>query len=176
MSDQQLRAQGMLQGLRDSGAADPGSAGGGLVQKLGGPKPAALLAAGATVALVGLLSLRKKSTAKASDGGSQIVGAAQMDSTPYDLWNGWQSEYEALQAQINALHPTPINGGGVGTVTMQPLNPITFHNGAAIGTNIRDLVPARPVAIAKPPIPTRAPIGSSPAAVPRPISSWDDLQ
>jgi hypothetical protein len=82
--------------------------GGGLVSKVGGPRNAAILGAGATVVLVGLIALKR--------GGSTDTSATPIqqgfDSGPYDMWNAWQSQYEDLQNQVNDIAgqnkpPTP---------------------------------------------------------------------
>jgi hypothetical protein len=83
--------------------------GGGLVSKVGGPRNAAILGAGATVVLVALVAMKR--------GGSTDTGAATpiqqgFDSGPYDMWNAWQQQYEDLQNQVNDIAdqnkpPTP---------------------------------------------------------------------
>jgi hypothetical protein len=93
--------------MADQQTGDSGGAGA-LVAKLGGPRNAALLAAGGTVVLVGLMSYRKKNaaaagTAAAANTGPQLVQPATADTTAYDMGNAWQSQYEGLQSQITAL-------------------------------------------------------------------------
>lgn len=105
--------------------------GGGLVAKLGGSRNASILGAGATVALVALLSLRKNKAA----GGSPADPAAY-DSSLNDLYNQWQQEYEQLQQEIAAGGQNSASGPGTPPVKT-PL--------------------PSPVPIPKPPLPTPAP-------------------
>ena len=119
----------------------PPAAGGGLAGKLKG-KNGAILAAGATVALVAVLGLAKgKKTAPAA------AVPATDDTTSTDMWNQWQAEYEALQQQLDAQ--------GAGTTTASgPGNPI----------------PPVPVPIPKPPTPTPAPTPTPVLPTPKPTT------
>jgi len=115
-------------------AAPAAGGGGSLVAKLGGTRNAAILGAGLTVAAVALLtSMRGKS------GATTLMSSGDFDSSPYDMWNAWQSEYEDLQQQINGTDGT--NTAGTNTAGGGP--PITT-------------LPA-PAPIPKPPVPPPAP-------------------
>ncbi|WP_399559068.1 LysM peptidoglycan-binding domain-containing protein (plasmid) [Streptomyces sp. NBC_01136] len=119
------------------------AAGGSLVAKVGGPRNAAILGAGLTVALVALLAMRKDKSGAANGGTTTITGDTAFDSGPYDMWDQWQSQYEQLQQQVSAI------GGGTTTAT-------------GPGT------PAPPVQIPKPPVPPPAPKPPAPPGKPKP--------
>jgi LysM repeat protein len=112
------------------------AAGGSLVAKVGGPRNAAIIGAGGTVALVALLALRKNKSAAAGTT-TTITGDTAFDSGPYDMWNQWQSEYEDLQQQVSAIGGGNTSAAGPGT-TPPPKSTL-------------------PAPITKPPIPTPAP-------------------
>jgi LysM repeat protein len=120
----------------------PPAEGGSLVAKLGGPRNAAIVGAGGTVALVALLALRKGKSG-ASGTTTTVTGDTAFDSGPYDMWNQWQQEYEQLQQQVDAI------GGGTTTAT-------------GPGT------PKPPVQIPKPPVPPPAPKPPKPPVKPKP--------
>jgi LysM repeat protein len=111
--------------------------GGSLVAKVGGPRNAAIIGAGGTVALVALLALRKDKKAPASGTTTTITGDTAFDSGPYDMWNQWQSEYEDLQQQVSAIGGGNTSAAGPGS-TPPPKSTL-------------------PAPIPKPPIPTPAP-------------------
>lgn len=126
--------------------------GGGLVAKLGGPRNAAIVGAGGTVALVALLALRKNKAAGTDGTVTTVTGDSAFDSGPYDMWQQWQDEYEQLQQQIDA------NGGsnaatGPGSPTPPTKTP-------------------RPAPIPKPPVPTPAPKPRKPPTKPKAPGSW----
>jgi LysM repeat protein len=118
--------------------APPAAGGGSLVAKLGGPRNAAILGAGLTVALVAWITSKRGSTT----GGTTLMTSGEFDSSPYDMWNAWQSQYEDLQQQINdSQGDTHAGGNG------KPPTPT-------------------PTPIPKPPVPTPAP--KPPARPPTP--------
>lgn len=122
--------------------------GGSALSKLTGNRNMALLAAGGTVALVALIaSFRSKSS---SNQGTTVMSSGQFDSSPYDMWNAWQSEYEDLQQQLNAR-------GGDTTAT-GPGTP----------------APPPPVPVDKPPQPTPAPkpLPLRPRPKPHPLKKY----
>lgn len=121
-------------------AAPPAGGGGSLVSRVGGPRNAAILGAGLTVAAVALLTSIR---GKGSTGTTSMTTADDFDSSPYDMWNAWQSEYEDLQEQINS--------GGTNT--------------AGGGTTP---APPTPVPIPKPPAPNPAPKPPAPKPKPKP--------
>lgn len=119
-----------------------GGHGGSLLSRIGGSRNGAILAAGATVGVVALLaSFRGK-----SNSGTTLMSSGDFDSSPYDMWNAWQSEYEDLQQQINA-------SGGGSTSASGP------------GQPPKSTLPAP---IPKPPIPTPAPKPPPPKPKPKP--------
>jgi LysM repeat protein len=88
----------------------PQASRGGLLARVGGSRNGAILAAGATVAVVGLLGvLRGKN--KASEPPDQTITQAGdgFDSGPYDMWDQWEQQYEGLQGRVSTLEnpPTP---------------------------------------------------------------------
>jgi hypothetical protein len=134
-------------------AAATAGGGGSLVSKVGGPRNAAILGAGLTVALVAVVSnLRSKG---GTTGTTSMTTADDFDSSPYDMWNAWQSEYEDLQEQINSGDGTTTAGGGTATPP-PPLKP-------------PGVVPhPLPVPIGKPVFPTPAPKPPAPKPTPKP--------
>jgi LysM repeat protein len=145
MSDKGLQQQ---PGGRDYVQESQGTVGGGsLVSRVGGPRNAAVLAAGATVAVVALLGMMR---GKGAGNSSAASGDSAYDSGPYDMWNQWQEEYEQLQEQISA------SGGGTTTAT-------------GPGTPARPVPPPwPPVQIKKPPVRPPAPKPPAPPAKPKP--------
>jgi LysM repeat protein len=144
MSDKGLQRQ---PGGRDYVQESQGTvSGGSLVAKLGGPRNAAILGAGGTVALVALVALRKNKSS--SSDSSTNTGDSTYDSGPYDMWNQWEAQYEQLQEQVNSM-------GGTTTAT-----------GPGSGTKIPTPLPAP---ITKPPIPTPAPKPVIPKPGPGPV-------
>lgn len=119
----------------------PGGRGRGIVATVGGPRNAAIIGAGLSVAAVALFSSMRS---KSSSNGTTLMSSGDFDSSPYDMWNAWQSEYEDLQQQINA------NGGS--TSASGPGTPS----------------PPPPVPIPKPPVPTPAPKPPAPKPKPKP--------
>lgn len=88
--------------VSEQAPAAPAAAGGGggLVAKVGGPKNAAIIGAGVSVALVALLSLRGRgSSAAQPDSPPEGI----YDSGPYDMWDQWQQGYEGLDGRLNDL-------------------------------------------------------------------------
>ncbi|MGW3926007.1 LysM peptidoglycan-binding domain-containing protein [Streptomyces sp. NPDC005093] len=74
--------------------------GGGLVAKVGGPKNAAIIGAGVSVALIAALSLRGRGGSSAApDSPSEAI----YDSGPYDMWDQWQQGYEGLDGRLDDL-------------------------------------------------------------------------
>jgi LysM repeat protein len=124
-----------------------GGGGGGLVAKLGGPRNAAIVGAGATVALVALIAM--KTGGKAQDPTAtttMYADAGGFDSGPYDMWNQWQQQYEDLDNRVDDLEdadkpPTPPG-------TPPP--------------------PPPPVQVPKPPVTTPAPPPKPPTTTPKP--------
>jgi LysM repeat protein len=132
------------------GPAAAGS-GGSLVAKVGGPRNAAILGAGLTVALVAVVSnLRSKG---GTTGTTSMTTADTYDSSPYDMWNAWQSEYEDLQEQISAGGTNTAGGGAV---------PPPVPGGVLTPG------PPVPVPIPKPPVITPAPKPPAPKPIPKP--------
>lgn len=125
--------------------------GGKLAGKVGGPKNLALIGAAGTVALVGLLAMRKNSAATTTTT-DPTADPSTYDSTTYDAWNQWQSQYEDLQAQISAIQAGQTTATGPGTPTGVGAHPI-------------------PVPIGKPPTPTPSPTPKPPAPTPKPKTS-----
>lgn len=122
-----------------STAVQPRSAGGhGLAARVGGPRNLAIIGAGGTVGVIALLTLlRGKSSAPAP-----ADQTTSFDSTPYDQWNQWESEYEQLQGEIGQLQNPPSNGTSPS--------------------------PPTPVPVPTPPVPTPAPTPKQPAPKPKP--------
>jgi LysM repeat protein len=129
----------------------PEGGGSGLVAKVGGPRNAAVLGAGASVAVVALIAMRrnKATTAQTVTTSSSTDPSSPYDSGPYDMWNAWQQEYEGLQNEITAQQAGQTTASGPGTTQTPPPAP-------------------PPVPIAKPPVPTPAPTPKPPAPTPRP--------
>lgn len=126
----------------------PAAGGGSLVSKVGGPRNAAILGAGGTVALVALIAMRRSKTASANGTTTTITGDTAFDSGPYDMWNQWQQEYEQLQDQINAQQGGQTSASGPGT-TPTPK-------------------PPTPVPVPKPPVPKPGPKPPAPKPKPKP--------
>jgi LysM repeat protein len=96
------------------------AAGGSLVSRVGGPRNAAVLAAGATVAVVALLGMMRSKGAS----NTAATGDSPYDSGPYDMWNQWQAEYEQLQEQINSQGGGSTSAGGGPATTPKPPPPV----------------------------------------------------
>jgi hypothetical protein len=79
----------------------PAPTAGGLAAKVGGQKNLAILGAGATVVLVALLGLRKKSSASTDP--SADTSQNVYDSSSSDQWNQWEQQYEGLQDRVDTL-------------------------------------------------------------------------
>lgn len=118
-----------------------------LMSRLGGSRNASILAAGATVAVVALFASLRSKSAGASGTTTTITGDTAFDSGPYDMWNQWQEEYEALQQQVNAIGGGTTTATGPGQTPLPPMPPKT----------------TLPAPISKPPIPTPAPMPRPPA-------------
>jgi outer membrane biosynthesis protein TonB len=117
-----------------------GGRGGSLAGKVGGPRNLALLGAGLTVAAVALFSSMRS---KSAGGSTTLMSSGDFDSSPYDMWNAWQEEYEDLQEQVNS------QGGGTTTATAPPKSTL-------------------PAPVKKPPIPKPAPKPPPPKPKPKP--------
>lgn len=89
-------------------AAGPpaGGRGGGLLARVGGSRNGAILAAGATVAVVAVLGLIKGKKSSA-DTGTATIQPSGFDSSGYDLAAQWQSQFDNLQGQIDNMNPPP---------------------------------------------------------------------
>lgn len=125
----------------------PPAPGGSLISKVGGPRNAAIIGAGGTVALVALIAMRRNKAAPATGSTTTITGDSTYDSGPYDMWNQWQQEFEYLQQQISAQQG---QGSAAGPGNPNP-NPTPL-----------------PAPIPKPPIPTPAPKPPGPHPRPKP--------
>lgn len=106
MSDRLLKQQ---PGGRDVVQESQGTvSGGGLAGKVGGPRNLAILAAGGTVALVALVTILRKGSSTPAPAAQQNAGA--FDSSPYDMWNQWEQQYEDLSSRVDQLqNPPPTN-------------------------------------------------------------------
>ena len=86
----------------------PATAGGGRPGGLKGAlkgRNGAILAAGGTVGVIALLTLLR---GKSSQPAAAAAGTQQaFDSTPYDLYDQWQQQFEQLQGEINQLQQPP---------------------------------------------------------------------
>jgi LysM repeat protein len=132
-------------------APAPGGGGGSLVARVGGPRNAAIIGAGLTVAAVAVFSNMRSKSKGASGETTTITGDSAFDSGPYDMWNQWQEEYEDLQEQINSSNAGTTTAGG-GTTTTPIPTPL-------------------PAPIGKPPIPTPAPTPKPPKPTPKPATT-----
>lgn len=131
------------------GQQAPPARAGSIVDRVGGPRNASVLAAGGAVALVALYTSRKRKTAAAdATAGSTIqpTPGSTFDSGPYDMWNSWQDQYETLAGRVSTLEKPP-------TPTPTPS-------------------PPPPVQVQTPPPPAPAPAPSAPAPAPRPQTVW----
>jgi LysM repeat protein len=97
------------------------AAGGSLVSRVGGPRNAAVLGAGLTVAAVALLGMLRS---KGANSNTAATGESPYDSGPYDMWNQWQAEYEQLQEQINSQGGGSTSAGGGPATTPKPPPPV----------------------------------------------------
>lgn len=134
------------------GTAGP-AAGGKLAAKVGGPKNLALLGAAGTVVVVGLIAMRKNSTSTTA-ATDPSADPSTYDSSTYDAWNQWQSQYEDLQQQISSIQAGQTTATGPGTTPTTPLTPTPL-----------------PMPIPRPPVPTPAPGGKAPAPTPKATTS-----
>jgi LysM repeat protein len=110
-------------------AAPAGGGGAGrIVAKVGGSRNAAVLGAGATVVLVGLLALRKN----ASSADSSDTTDGTFDSSESDAWALWQQEYEDLQQQLIAQQAGQTTATGPGGSPPAALPPVKIGNAPPI--------------------------------------------
>lgn len=122
---------------------------GGLLARIGGSRNGAILAAGATVAVVALLSVLRKGKSAAP---TPVQAGDGLDSGPYDMWDQWEQQYEDLAGRVTTLENPPVP-----TPTPRPVPPV--H------------IPLPPIVRAPPgvkPLP-KPPVRVSPTPTPRPV-------
>lgn len=126
--------------------ARPG--GGGLLQRIGGSRNGAIIAAGGTVGLIALLTLVRGKSSSSSGSDAQATPIQAYDSGPYDQWDAWQQEYDGLAGRVSTLENPPASTPPPATTPPLHITPLPAPKGST--PVVRPPTPVSPVKATKP--------------------------